>query len=160
VRWEPLVEENAFLHPTISARLMDHDLCVGQVGLIHPVLAEQQGWPQAFLIQIDETCWDPAAPAVYKPFSRFQKVQRDFSLYCPASVKAENILSVFRKNVQYLESLRVFDYYAAENSLPTLGMSAIFQAFDKTLEDKDLVPMIQKALDALKEDLGVTLKNE
>jgi len=160
VTWVPLATENPFLHPTLSAALMQEEHCVGLIGLIHPALAEQFHWPQSYLIQLDAQLWESQDIPSYKSFSKYQKVHRDFSFICPSSVAAKDILAVFRANVENLKSLEVFDYYSPEGALPTLGVSAIFQSAERTLGDFEVNTMITKALEALKNNLGAFLKSE
>jgi len=158
--WTPLAAEHPFLHPTLSATLMQGDRCVGYVGLIHPALAEKFHWPQAYLIEMDEDLWHNAKTPVYQSLSKYQKIERDFSFYCPPSIQAADIMKILTEHLHDLHSLEVFDYYCSDKGAPTLGIRGIFQSASKTLEDSEVNAMIQKALEILKSQLGVSLQSE
>ncbi len=160
VSWEPLTEENPFLHPALSAALVQEGKTVGLVGLVHPKIAEKFRWPQSWLIQIDADLWETSQIPVFKSVSRFPKVHRDFSFLCPLSVSARDLLQVFRQNVEDCIQMEIFDYYQPEKGDPTIGVRVVFQKSDSTMDEPQLNAILNKALEALKEILGVSLKSE
>jgi phenylalanyl-tRNA synthetase beta chain len=160
VSWEPLSEENPFLHPALSAALVQEEKTVGLVGLLHPQIAETFNWPQSWLIQLDAGLWESQKIPTFKSVSCYQKVQRDFSFVCPLCVSARELLQVFRQNVEDCIHMEIFDYYQPEKGDPTMGVHAVFQRTDRTMEDREVQVTINKALEVLKLSLGVILKSE
>ncbi|MGN0768543.1 MAG: phenylalanine--tRNA ligase subunit beta, partial [Christensenellales bacterium] len=108
--------DEAFLHPGRSAYIYAGDRKVGFLGEVHPDVNDNFDYDgRVYVAELDEEFISAEGIDVkpFKPFSRYQGMQRDIALLAPESVPAAEILSVIRKSCSdILEDAEVFDVYS------------------------------------------------
>ncbi len=97
----------------------------------------------------------------YQGIARFPAVSRDISMVMPKEILAGEVEKVFdAKGGQYLESYALFDIYEGAQikaGFKSLAYSLTFRAKDKTLEEADYAPAMDKILKSL-EAMGIELR--
>ena len=165
-RYEP-DHEIPFLHPGRQAVVTvkggkERIACLGQ---LHPLVAKTYGInTDAFIAQLNVDAILPSTgfEKKFKPIPKYPAVTRDLSLIMNKSVHADEVETVLTKcGGRLLESCQLFDIYEGERigeGLKSLAYSLSFRAADRTLEDKDVNPLIEKIVDTLKEK-GIELRS-
>lgn len=151
------------LHPGISADIIFDDASIGCFGKIHPQIATN------FDIDVDCMYAEINLDALlnyrrgeinYKPFGRFPSVTRDFAFVCDEDVAAQDILDEF-KRLPLVESAELFDVYRGSqlgHGKKSLAVSVVFKDNNKTLQDADIEKQGGKAIRAISEKYGATLR--
>ncbi|OUV60166.1 MAG: phenylalanine--tRNA ligase subunit beta [Candidatus Pelagibacter sp. TMED128] len=95
--------------------------------------------------------------------SDFQKSERDFAFVIDKSFKAgllERLIKEVDENI--IQKVIVFDIFEGE-SIPrdkkSVAINVTLQAFDKTLNEKDLDQVSQKIIEIVKEKTGATIRS-
>ena len=156
-----------FLHPGRQAVVTikggkESIACLGQ---LHPLVAKTYGInTEVYVAQVNiDALYELAGfDKKFKPIPKYPAVTRDLSLIMKKSVHADEIEAVIAKcGGKLIEGYELFDIYEGERigaGLKSLAYSLRFRAADRTLEDKDVNPIIEKIIEKLN-DLGVQLRS-
>jgi phenylalanyl-tRNA synthetase beta chain len=168
----------AFLHPTLSAwveaagpgaegaRNGAGGEIVGRLGALHPELAARldlDGVPVFVLeLSLDALAPHGGVRPVYRPVPRFPAVARDVALVLDVSRTAREVLDVARAERQpLLRDVAVFDVYEGPPIPPgrrSLGLTATYQAEDRTLTDEEVNRVHTRLTRRLVEALGAEIR--
>ena len=148
--------DEAFLHPGRSAYIYAGDRKVGFLGEIHPDVNDNFDYDgRVYVAELDEEFISAEGIDVkpFKPFSRYQGMQRDIALLAPESVPAAEILSVIRKYCSdILEDAEVFDVYSG-GQIPagkkSVAVNMTFRDLNRTLKDEEVNEEIKTVLENL-----------
>lgn len=148
--------DEAFLHPGRSAYIYAGDRKVGFLGEIHPDVNDNFDYDgRVYVAELDEEFISAEGIDVkpFKPFSRYQGMQRDIALLAPESVPAAEILSVIRKSCSdILEDAEVFDVYSG-GQIPagkkSVAVNMTFRDLNRTLKDEEVNEEIKTVLENL-----------
>lgn len=153
-----------FLHPGRQADIYYDKTAVGYLGEVHPAVAENYSIKDRVYIAVIDM---PEVTALasfdrkYEGIARFPAVTRDISMVMPKEILAGEVEKVFdTKGGQYMESYELFDVYEGAQikaGFKSLAYSITFRAKDKTLEESDYAPAMNKILKAL-EEMGIELR--
>lgn len=154
-----------YLHPGRQADLvLASGECVGYLGEVHPEVADNYDLgTKTYVAVLDVAMLSEKAnfDVKYEGVAKFPAVTRDISLVMKKTVLAGQIEEVIRKSGgKLLEDYHLFDIYEGENigeDEKSLAYSIRFRAKDRTLEEKDVMTVMDKILTKL-ETLGVTLR--
>ena len=98
----------------------------------------------------------------YKGIAKFPAVTRDISMVMKKSVLVGTIEDIIEKRGGSLvESYKLFDIYEGaqiQSGYKSVAYSISFRAKDRTLEDKDINPIMEKILKDLG-NLGIELRS-
>ncbi len=153
-----------FLHPGRQANIIYGGKTVGYLGELHPQVADNYSIKdRAYVAVIDM----PKIVALadfgrkYEGIAKFPAVSRDISMVMKKSILVGEVEKVFdAKGGQYLESYELFDIYEGAQikaGYKSVAYSLTFRAKDKTLEEADYAPAMEKILKAL-EEMGIELR--
>jgi phenylalanyl-tRNA synthetase, beta subunit, non-spirochete bacterial len=156
--------ENCF-HPGRKAEIYIGDQMVGQMGEIHPDVAENFSIAgRAYLAELEiEPIFVARRTNIrYRPLSRFPVVSRDLALLVEKEIESELLAQIMREQAgRILESVELFDAYDGQN-LPegrkSLAYSLQFLSNDHTLTDEEVNEQIERILRALHEHFGAELR--
>ena len=162
--YEP-AHKKPYLHPGRQAYIIYDGRHVGYLGEVHPQVAETYGiGDRAYIAVIDmpEIVSLATFDRKYTGIARFPAVMRDISMVMPKDILAGQVEKVFDENGgKLLESYNLFDIYEGaqiKEGYKSVAYSLSFRASDRTLEDKDIVAVMDKILGALK-DMGIELRS-
>jgi phenylalanyl-tRNA synthetase beta chain len=99
----------------------------------------------------------------FNPLSEYPASKRDLSLVTPGDVTYDQVKKCLVKySGPLLESVQVFDVYRGE-SLPqgatAFGVRLVFRSADRTLRDTEIDQVLEKVLQKLQNEHGVTLRD-
>ena len=149
-----------FLHPGRQAKVMVKGgrEQIGYLGEVHPQVSKAYGMNgKVYIAQVDvQALYDYANfDKKYKEIPKYPAVTRDLSLVMDKEIPAGEIENVISKcGGKLLESCSLFDIYEGERigeNKKSLAYNMVFRANDRTLEDKDVNPIIDKIIAKLKE---------
>ncbi len=153
-----------FLHPGRQANIIYDGRNVGYLGEIHPQVADNYSIKERVyvaVIDMPEIVSRASFARKYQGIARFPAVNRDISMVMPKNILVGEVEKVFdTKGGQYLESYELFDLYEGAQikaGFKSVAYSLTFRAKDKTLEEADYVPAMNKILKSL-EEMGIELR--
>ena len=154
-----------WLHPGQAAKIWFGQQLIGQIGVIHPDVAENfAAAPQTVILDIELVPVIDAASdkRQYKPLPRYPAVTRDLALLAAVSVPADQLTQTIRDAAgSNLEQIRLFDVYQGPQvpaGMKSVAYSLVFRSGERTLSDEDVQPVMQKILKHLKEKCQATLR--
>ena len=157
--------ERAYLHPGRKANIIIDGDVVGYMGEVHPEVADTyEIGKRAVICVIDMPSLVKRASfdIKYTPFAKYPSVNRDISLVMPVNVLNGEILEIInKKGGAYLEKAELFDIYEGEQieeGFKSMAYTLSFRAPDRTLEDADVAPVMDKIVAKLGE-LGIELRS-
>lgn len=156
--------DHPVLHPGQCARIVDEQgTAVGWLGRLHPRLVQELDLsvhPLVFELSLQALA---AAPRpTFRELSRFPAVRRDLALIVDEHVPAAAVLACARAAAgTQLQGLSLFDIYqgkGVDSGKKSLALGLTLQDFSRTLTEAEIGLLIQSVLQALKDGLGVTLR--
>lgn len=154
-----------FLHPGRQAGIIYNGVTVGYLGEVHPAIADNYDLGERTyiaVIDLPEITKLASFDIKYEGIAKFPAVTRDISMVMPKSIlvgDVENILE--KRGGKILESYKLFDIYEGsqiKEGFKSVAYSISFRAKDRTLEDKDIQPVMEKILKDLA-DKGIELRS-
>ncbi len=153
-----------FLHPGRQANIIYHEEVVGYLGEIHPQAADHYSIKERVyvaVIDMPKVTEFAGFDRKYQGIARFPAVTRDISMVMPKNILAGQVEKVFdARGGQYLESYELFDIYEGSQiqaGYKSVAYSLTFRAKDKTLEEADYAPAMDKIVKNL-EEMGIELR--
>ena len=153
-----------FLHPGRQANVIYDGEIVGYLGEIHPQVASNYSIKERVyvaVIDMPKIVERANFERKYEGIAKFPAVTRDISMVMKKNLLVGEIEKVFdAKGGQYLESYELFDIYEGSQikvGYKSVAYSLTFRAKDKTLEESDYAPAMDKILKTL-EAMGIELR--
>ncbi|EMP57087.1 phenylalanyl-tRNA ligase subunit beta [Marinobacter santoriniensis NKSG1] len=159
-----VASQHPALHPGQTAELMRDGEHVGWLGTLHPQVQknlELNGTILMFELFLNSivTGYVPN----FKEISKFPEVRRDLAIIIGADVAFSDVERVARKHAgDRLTALRAFDVYEGESlgeGNRSLALSLFWQHPERTLNEDEVHSLFTGVIDALKEELGATLRS-
>ena len=157
----------SFLHPGRQAKVMIKGgrEQIAFLGEVHPLVAKTYGLPgRTYVAQVDVQALYEYADfdKKFKEIPKYPAITRDLSLIMDKDVQAGEIEKIISKSSgKLIESFDLFDIYEGdriEAGKKSLAYTMTFRAKDRTLEDNDVNPIIEKIIEKLKEK-GIELRS-
>ena len=138
---------------------------LGQMGEIHPVVAERFGISgRAYIAEIDMVALKNCKIEVgaVKPLPKFPAVSRDIALVVDEEVPAGDLMKCMEKaGGKLLEEIKLFDVYRGERlgeGKKSLAFSLSFRSPDHTLTDAEITAAMDKVLSQTGKQYGANLR--
>ncbi|MGN0298461.1 MAG: phenylalanine--tRNA ligase subunit beta [Lachnospiraceae bacterium] len=154
----------SFLHPGRQANIIYGGQVVGYIGEIHPQVADNYEIGErtyVAVIDMPHIVAQASYDRKYNGLAKFPAVTRDISMTVPKNILAGQIEEVIeKKGGKLLESYQLFDVYEGSQiqaGFKSMAYSVIFRAKDHTLEDKEIVAVMDKIVKSLS-DMGIELR--
>ncbi len=154
-----------FLHPGRQADVVYDGTVIGYLGEIHPDVADTYGiGDRAYVavIDLDEVTKLASFDRKFVGIAKFPAVTRDISMLVPKNILVGTIERIIEKRGGSLvESFNLFDIYEGEQiqeGFKSVAYTISFRAKDRTLEDKDITPIMENILKDLS-DIGIELRS-
>jgi phenylalanyl-tRNA synthetase beta chain len=154
-----------FLHPGRQANVVYGGKTIGYLGEVHPDVADTYGiGDRAYVAVLDLDAISKAASFDRKfvGIAKFPAVTRDISMLVPKNILVGTIEHIIEKRGgKLVESFSLFDIYEGEqiqDGYKSVAYTISFRAKDRTLEDKDITPVMEKILKDLSE-IGIELRS-
>lgn len=153
-----------FLHPGRQANIVYDRKVIGYLGEVHPTVAENYAIKDRVYVAVIDMPYILEMASFdrkYEGIANFPAVTRDISMVMKKEIMVGDIEKVFdEKGGKYLESYKLFDIYEGAQiraGFKSVAYSLTFRAKDKTLEENDYAPAMNKILKAL-EEMGIELR--
>jgi phenylalanyl-tRNA synthetase beta chain len=154
-----------YLHPGRQADIIINGTVIGYLGEVHPDVADAYGLGERTyiaVIDLPKVTELATFDRKYEGIAKFPAVTRDISMVMPKSVLVGTVEKVIEKRGgKLLESYRLFDIYEGaqiKEGYKSVAYTISFRAKDRTLEDKDIQPLMEKILKDLS-DMGIELRS-
>ena len=155
-----------WLHPNRSARIIAGETELGQLGEIHPDVAQAFVAPPRLVVldlKLDLLVAMATDERHYQPLPRHPAVTRDLALIVDRAVTAARLDAIIRTaGAPLLEQVRLFDVYEGPQVAPgtkSMAYSLVFRASDRTLSDEAIAPVMQEILARLDTEAGARLRS-
>lgn len=154
-----------FLHPGRQAEILYKDTVIGYLGEVHPDVADTYGLGERTYIAVldlPEILPFASFDRKYEGIAKFPAVTRDISMVMPKTVLVGEVEKIIEKRGgKLLEKYNLFDIYEGaqiKEGFKSVAYTISFRAKDRTLEDKDIQPIMEKILEDLS-DMGIELRS-
>ncbi|HCW89171.1 MAG TPA: phenylalanine--tRNA ligase subunit beta [Marinobacter sp.] len=152
------------LHPGQTAELVRDGEHVGWLGTLHPQVQKKldlNGTILMFELFLNSVV--SGYVPNFKEISKFPEVRRDLAIIIGSDVAFAEVERVARKHAgECLTALRAFDVYEGENlgeGNRSLALSLFWQHPERTLNEDEVHSLFNGVIEALKEELGATLRS-
>ncbi|MXP56333.1 phenylalanine--tRNA ligase subunit beta [Pantoea sp. Mhis] len=157
-------KQHPALHPGQSAAIYLYDECIGFIGTIHPRLAHELNINRHTIMF--ELLWNKISNRILPracEVSRFPSNRRDIAVVVDENVAAADIILECKKIAKdQLVDIKLFDIYRGKSICKgnkSFAISLILQDNKRTLEEKEIVAIVNNCIVALKERFQATLRN-
>jgi phenylalanyl-tRNA synthetase beta chain len=158
----------AFLHPGKAAELVVNGQGVGSFGQMHPRVAASfqltDRQVQAAEMDLEALLAEVPARYNYLPVPRFPAALRDIAVIVAEEVTCERLLAEIRAaGGALLGQARLFDLYRGDSIPPStksLAIALAYQAYDRTLTDKEVDKAHKKIEDRLKHVIKARIRGQ
>lgn len=153
--------ENDLLHPYQIARVIQNGRDIGYISKLHPTVAKDFDISDAtFIGEIDfDGIENPFVLA--SEISKYQSVKRDLSIVVPQDLPYKKVANVIDSlNIEELKGYTLIDIYRDESleDKESLTIKFVLQSKTKTLEEDDIVSIMNIILTNLRDKLNITLR--
>lgn len=154
-----------FLHPGRQAEILYKDTVIGYLGEVHPDVADTYGLGDrtyVAVLDLPEILPFASFDRKYEGIAKFPAVTRDISMVMPKTVLVGEVEKIIEKRGgKLLEKYNLFDIYEGaqiKEGSKSVAYTISFRAKDRTLEDKDIQPIMEKILEDLS-GMGIELRS-
>jgi phenylalanyl-tRNA synthetase beta chain len=152
--------EDPVLHPGQAARILVGDRQIGRVGRIHPEIENTLDLKgAAYIFELDGGTVLGRVQPRYREVSRYPSVRRDLSLAVANHVTAADVEATVRATLgDSVVEFRLFDLYHGESidsNEKSVAVGLTFQDPSRTLTDLEISGLVETAVTALEDALGV-----
>lgn len=149
-----------FLSEFEQAKVYQNGDYIGYIGRVNATIEQSRDLFKTYVCEIDFDNLKPSKKLA-NPYSKFQSLSRDLSIIMPKDMPYIRIKETIEKlDIKSLKEFLPVDIYSDEslgNSV-SLSIKFTFQDDSKTLEDEEIVAIMDSILRALKENLGIGLR--
>jgi phenylalanyl-tRNA synthetase beta chain len=152
------------LHPGQTAELTRDGTHVGWLGTLHPQVQKKLELNGTILIfELFLNSVVSGYVPNFKDISKFPEVRRDLAIIIGSDVGFADVERVAKKHAGgTLTALRAFDVYEGESlgeGNRSLALSLFWQHPERTLNEEEVHTLFNGVIDALKGELGATLRS-
>ncbi len=159
-RFRICYSKNGKFHPNCSADLFVGKDLVGTFGQLHPSFYEDR----LFVCELDlgYLLALKGMKTKFASFSSFPEVRRDLSFRMNDKVNYALLKkTILHVKDSYVQDVKLFDEFVDKlTGIHYLGISLFLGKEDGTLKDQEITSSIKRITDALKAELGLTLRGE
>ena len=155
-----------YFHPGRKALMYIGDVLVGQIGEIHPDVADNFGLlERTYVAQMDlEHLLDcMGTKKRFQALPKYPAIERDIAITVAKDAESGTIRNAIRRcGCKYLESAELFDVYeGAQAGLgrKSLAYSLTFRSPDGTLTDDDIKKDMDRIISLLENDFDAALRD-
>ena len=152
-------------HPAQSAEIYLDKQLIGIFGRLHPLKNQEYDIDRSvvgelFLSKVFEST---PTRVHFTPIPRFPGISYDLALLVDSAIPAQSITDLIKKEAgSLLNEVKIFDVYQGSNILSgkkSIAVRLDFLNTEKTLNDADVKPIVQKVIDSLHQNLKAEIRN-
>ncbi len=162
---ENTVDEKNF-HPKQSACVYIDKTLVGVFGKIHPKQKNKYDIEDCVLAELNLSAiyQANAGKVKFKAISKYPSVSFDLSMIIKDSVTADEIIDCVNKNAKgKVKNIEIFDIFkgaAIKEDHKSIAISMLFQSDEKTLDEKDIAPVVSDIMNGLRNTLEAIIRDK
>ncbi len=146
-------------HPYRNAEIKIGDEKIGNIGEIHPAVAENikaKARIVAAEIDFEKLVQAATSESEYRPVGKYPAIIRDLAVVVPSDTKTESVLNIVENTGgKLLADTDLFDYFQdgrmRESEEKSLAFHLIFQSSERTLKDEEINKLVEKIIKALEQ---------
>lgn len=153
-------------HPGRCANILYKDTFIGTIGELHPDVAENYDiGTRTYIAEMDfeNILMVANTEKYYAPLPKYPAMVRDMALVVEEQTYVKEIEDIVKQyGGKILEKIELFDIYRGKQvkeGYKSVAYSLTYRNLNKTLTDEEVSAVHQSILEALKEKLGVTLRD-
>ncbi len=156
------------LHTGQAIEILAGNQTLGHFGLLHPGIARKMKIKESlYVAELDwgvltKMCRAASQARMFKGWSEFPPIERDFAILVDAAITAEQVLAVLNKAGKPLvKSAKIFDVYRGTQVAAgkvSIAARAILQDDARSLTEAEAEGISNAIIAALKKDLGAELR--
>jgi len=158
--------QHAFLHPGRQADIMLDSTCIGHIGQVHPSITQSlKIKTTVYVAQLNWQAIEQRAIPAWDAISKFPGTRRDLSIQLPEELSwqtvKEGIENTLNQESDVLRQLLLFDVYKGEHiekGYKSFAIALIFQAKNRTLEDKEVDKLVANGVSFLEQKLNAVIR--
>jgi len=146
-------DKKVFLHPGRQADIKYDGKVVGYIGEIHPQVLDNYDIGERVYVAVldmNEIVALSTFERKYEGIAKYPAITRDIAMVMKKEILVGDIEKIFEKRGgKLLESFNLFDIYEGsqiKEGHKSVAYSLVFRAKDRTLEDKEVVAVMDKIL--------------
>lgn len=155
-----------FLHPGCQAHITIDDSYVGHIGQVHPSITQSlKIKTPVYVAQLNWQAIEQRVLPQWQAISKFPGTRRDLSIQLPEDVSwqtvKQGIENTINQESDVLRQLVLFDVYKGEhieNGYKSFAIALIFQAKNRTLEDKEVDKLVANGVSFLEQKLNAVIR--
>ena len=158
-------KENKSYHPGRCANLKVGNDIIVTLGEVHPEVLQNYGIKQRiYIAELNITKVTKYAKEVkkYKEIAKFPAVERDLAIIVDEEIEVGKIeKTIIKIGKKLLESIELFDIYRDEKigeNKKSIAYALKFRDKNKTLQDEEINPIMEKIVKELKNEYGAELR--
>lgn len=147
-------------HPYQCAEIFIKEVSVGEIFRLHPNVQESYDLDITYMCELDFYKLSYTLNTA-KQSSKYQASFRDLSIVMPKEMAYEKVKNVIDASAtKELVRFYIVDKYSDESLGEKMSLSIRFvlQSFDKTLEEEEITNTMNTVLEALKDELEITIR--
>jgi phenylalanyl-tRNA synthetase beta chain len=152
----------SWLHPGQSAEIIQHDVCIGYLGRLHPSLEDALDLGLTWVAELDIAPLTQPLQSKFTELSRFPSVRRDIAVLISDSIEVSRIQATIAAVAgDFMTRVWLFDEYTGQGvdvGMRSLAFAMLWQHPERTLEDTEIKDGMQRVIDALAQTYGATLR--
>jgi phenylalanyl-tRNA synthetase beta chain len=157
--------ENPAMLLESAAIALGGKLPLGELGQLSPALAKKYDLRDAVFLaelNLDQLLARRNPAKSFKPLPQFPSIRRDVAMLVPEATTHEAVLQTVKKTKPAnLESVDLFDVFRGKNvpeGQKSLAYAFTYRSPEKTLTDAEVNAAHMKIVEALKQNLGATIR--
>lgn len=155
-----------FLHPGRQAHITIDDSYVGHIGQVHPSITQSlKIKTPVYMAQLNWQAIEQRVLPQWQAISKFPGTRRDLSIQLPEDVSwqtvKQGIENTINQESDVLRQLVLFDVYKGEHiekGYKSFAIALIFQAKNRTLEDKEVDKLVANGVSFLEQKLNAVIR--
>ncbi|GAA5343221.1 MAG: phenylalanine--tRNA ligase subunit beta [Anaerolineaceae bacterium] len=160
--------EHPTFHPGKCAQVLSGEQVLGVFGELHPMVQEHYEF-EALPVLAAELDADllvalSRVEFEHQPLSNYPAMVEDIAVIVPEEVSAAALeAAIHQAGGKLLVNVRLFDVYRGEKlglGMKSMAYQLTYQAFDRTLTDKDAATIRNRIVRALEREFGAVLRSQ
>lgn len=153
-------------HPNQSATIYIDRNLLGVFGRVHPKAQENYDISNCVLAELNLDVLYSSKPAKvkYTPIPKYPSVSYDIAFLVEEQVLTGDIIDLVKKTGgKLVSSAEVFDVYQGNNipeGMKSIAVHIVYQSLEETLKDKDILPIQDKIIEALRKQFSIIYRDK
>lgn len=154
------------LHPNQSADIYLDKTLIGCFGMLHPKMKTVYDVDDCVVAEINLSAIYQSRPAKvkYQATSKYPSISYDVSFIVNDAILAGDIMDKVKKTGgKLVQHVSVFDVYKGkgiDDDKKSLAIKIVYQSFDKTLTENDVLPIHQTIIEVIQKDFNAIYRDK